>query len=405
MTIKTMTRAPTPDEDETYDDFMERCVAELLDDDLDADEAEEACNLAWEGRSVPAVVHKTSTGSNSDDLEFVLSDESVDRMGDVIMVDGWKLANFKRNPIALFGHNSSFIVGTWKNLRKENGELRAKLELAPKGTSDRIDEVIRLVEAGILRATSVGFKPIKHEPLDPEKPYGGWRFLEQELVETSLVSVPANANALAVAKSLKISPATIDLVFAESGNKDTSFRRRGFTGESASTSKRNRKGRAMTLAQRIIDLQTAIVAKQDALEAHIAKMDDSNVSDADLETTNTLNAEIAQLEKTHAALVASEKLLAKTTGENGSGRSRALATTSAFTRPAAGAADDVAKPVILRGGRKKELDPLDYLVHAGTVAYAAKAWGRSYEETRLKIGSEFPIYNDEAVKIDRKSVV
>src|SRR5262249_32107840 len=154
----------------------------------------------------------------------------------------------------------------WRNLRVENEELRGHLELAPKGTSARIDEIISLVDAGILKAVSVGFRPLKHEPLDEKDPWGGSRFLEQELVETSLVSVPANPNALAVAKSLNVSPATIELVFAKHGDRDGT-RRRGFAGKHAETSTRNRRSSAMSgLAQRISDLQTAIVAKRDALE-------------------------------------------------------------------------------------------------------------------------------------------
>ena len=110
-------------------------------------------------------MHKTHAGQ-IDGSEYILSDETPDRIGDIIEANGWRLDNFKRNPIALFGHRSDFVIGTWKNLRVEKGELRGHLELAPAGTSDRIDEIRRLVDAGILRATSVGFRPIKHAPLD-----------------------------------------------------------------------------------------------------------------------------------------------------------------------------------------------------------------------------------------------
>jgi hypothetical protein len=75
------------------------------------------------------------------------------------------------------------------------------------------------VEADILRAVSVGFRPIKSEPRNPEKPFAGELFVRQELVETSVVAVPANPNALAVAKSLNISEDVRKLVFAEDGNK------------------------------------------------------------------------------------------------------------------------------------------------------------------------------------------
>ena len=76
-------------------------------------------------RSAAGVVHKTHA-SEVKGMSFVLSDQSVDRMGDIIMADGWKLCNFKRNPIALGFHRNDFIVGTWKDVRIENSELRGR---------------------------------------------------------------------------------------------------------------------------------------------------------------------------------------------------------------------------------------------------------------------------------------
>ena len=49
-------------------------------------------------------------------LEFVMSDGSVDRMGDIIDLDGWRLDNFRKNPVALFGHNASFPIGKWHDV-------------------------------------------------------------------------------------------------------------------------------------------------------------------------------------------------------------------------------------------------------------------------------------------------
>src|SRR5882724_11222699 len=112
------------------------------------------------------IVHKVTVAkAASDDLEFVLSDDTKDRIGDVINPDGWELANFKKNPIALFNHSSNAPIGKWKNVRVEGNRLLGKLELAKKGTSARIDEIIQLVEQGILRAVSVGFLPLEEELL------------------------------------------------------------------------------------------------------------------------------------------------------------------------------------------------------------------------------------------------
>jgi HK97 family phage prohead protease len=165
------------------------------------------------------VVHKTVVSEETKGLEFILSDATPDRYDDIIMTAGWELANFKKNPIALFAHSGSFPIGKWKSVRIEDNALRGTLDLAPEGTSDRIDEIRRLVDAGILKAVSVGFTPIAYEERKGDT--YGLVYTEQELVECSLVSVPANPNALQVAKELKISAGTQELVFGEHANKKT----------------------------------------------------------------------------------------------------------------------------------------------------------------------------------------
>jgi HK97 family phage prohead protease/HK97 family phage major capsid protein len=382
---------PVPRDDEEFDDWMDRCGEDLDDDecrriweenngdDDEDDSVGDDIDRNWRGLQT-----KTHEGKVSG-LEFVLSDDTPDRLDDIIEASGWELKNFKKNPVALFNHSSDFPIGKWRNLRVEKNELRGHLELAPEGTSPRIDEIRKLIDVGILKAVSVGFRPLEHKRRsEDEKDYKGFghRFIRSELVETSVVAVPANANALAVAKSLKISPQTIELVFAEKGAKGAGSNGRGPTGEHANTS-RIRRGSAMSgLAQRIAGLETNIVAKRDALQDHLDKMDDSNVSDADLETRTTLISEIRQLERTRESLVESEKLLTKNLlDENGhapSVRSRALTTTSIQ------ATERVAAPAVI-ANPKKELTLLDLLVRSAVVTYLAKTENKSPGEVRQRI--------------------
>lgn len=254
------------------------------------------------------MIFKTVAGDGG--LEFVLSDDTVDRYGDIIEAAGWVLTNFKKNPIALFGHRSDSPIGTWSNLRVEGGKLIGKLNLAARGTSARIDELISLVEQGVLRAVSVGFMPIKSEPLNPERPYGPQRYTKQELLETSLVSVPANPAALALAKSLNISSETMSLAFGEQADvrrKDVSA-----TGEHADLTTANEKrARAglpslpkentmKTLSQRIEDAQTSLTAKKD-------KLAELTGADApDVVAIEELNGQIEAEERLVTALKASE---------------------------------------------------------------------------------------------------
>jgi HK97 family phage prohead protease len=169
-----------------------------------------------------AMVRKVHADHRNDkSMTFVLSDETPDRIGDIIKVDGWQLDEFNKNPIALFGHRSDFIVGTWKDVRVEKGQLLGELQPAPKGISERTDEIIRFVESGILRAVSVGFVPIERKiRRTKEEAFSGFTYTKQTLSEASMVAVGANPNALAVAKQLNLSSDARNLVFAVLGNED-----------------------------------------------------------------------------------------------------------------------------------------------------------------------------------------
>jgi HK97 family phage prohead protease len=164
-----------------------------------------------------SIIHKT-TESSTNGGDFILSDATPDHYDDTIDPNGWDLENFKKNPIALFNHNSDFPIGRWTNLRIEKGALRGRLVMAPEGTSSRIDEIIKLIKCGVLRAVSVGFKPKSSEP----RKSGGRHYSAQILVETSLVCIPANPSALLQAKALGVSTATIKMIFKEQ-NKNASL--------------------------------------------------------------------------------------------------------------------------------------------------------------------------------------
>ena len=144
-------------------------------------------------------IQKTGHQSEENPMTFAMATEHVDRMGDIIKMDGAQLAEFKRNPIALYGHNHEKPIGTWKNLRIEGKKLLGDLKLAAEGTSAEIDTIRKLVQQRILRAVSVGFIPKEAEPI---KKTGGYMFKKWSLNECSLVAVPANPQALAIAKSL-----------------------------------------------------------------------------------------------------------------------------------------------------------------------------------------------------------
>ncbi|MCK1639103.1 HK97 family phage prohead protease [Bradyrhizobium sp. 157] len=191
---------------------------------------------------MPDIYRKTSFSQVGDDvLKFVMSDATPDRMGDVIEPSGWNLSEFKKNPIALFNHNSDFPIGRWVDVKIESNALTGHLDMAPLGTSPRIDEARRLVLAGIMRTVSVGFIAEETAPLSN----GGTRYRRQRLIECSLTPTPANPNALRMeARALGVSETVIKQLI-DHPPKNASFSQRADHARSMLSGVRARaKGRA-----------------------------------------------------------------------------------------------------------------------------------------------------------------
>jgi HK97 family phage prohead protease len=161
-----------------------------------------------------AVFNKTIEQPLADGRDVVMSDATVDAYGDILECShpgNWELKRWNKNPIALLNHVSDIVIGRYSNTRVENGALRGVLHLAPKGTSPRLDEVRALIDARILVGVSVGFRPIEFTPIPGSS--GGRHYTKMELLECSVVSVPANENALMDCRSLGISRETEQLIF------------------------------------------------------------------------------------------------------------------------------------------------------------------------------------------------
>lgn len=308
-----------------------------------------------------------------DDLEFVLSDDTKDRYGDVIDPKGWQLANFKKNPIALFNHDSDFPVGTWTNVRVEGNRLIGKLKLAAEGTSQRLDEIIRLVAQGVLRAVSVGFTAIEREALADNS---GILFKRQELLETSLVSVPANPGAVQLARSLHVSDDTIDFVFGKHASADGAVRRRSIA-EHGATSRSQRTGAMTPLAQRIVDAQERFVALRDQYNDHIATIDDAEPDEAAMAVAEELKAKYQRQEQLLGTLKDAETR---------------LAATAQPVAPVNGVAVNNPRPF---AAAAKKVQPYEFYIRALSIAAKAHAQGkRNLDDVRREMYGE-----DEQTKV------
>ncbi len=134
--------------------------------------------------------------SGSAALTFVLSTDEVDRHGDVVSADGWRLEAYLRNPVLLWAHDYRRpAIGRAVSVWTEPHRLLAKMEFAPSAFAQ---EVAALYACGFQWGVSVGFRPIRWEERRDARTgaFLGLRYLEQELLEVSAVPVPANRQAL-----------------------------------------------------------------------------------------------------------------------------------------------------------------------------------------------------------------
>ena len=129
-------------------------------------------------------------------LVFVASTGEVDRHGDTVAPEGWRLDAYRDNPVVLWAHDyGEPAIGRAEAVWSDGRALRARLEFAPTEFAGQVE---RLYRQGYQRGVSVGFRPLRFEERrDPVNgAFLGIRFLEQELLEISAVPVPANGGAL-----------------------------------------------------------------------------------------------------------------------------------------------------------------------------------------------------------------
>ena len=137
-------------------------------------------------------------------IMVVASDPTLDRTKDVMRPEGCILDNYHENNIVLANHDPTQPIGNAKAAIR-NGRVEALIDFAPAGISAKADEYCGLAKAGVLRAVSVGFDPIEYEP----NKAGGLNYNKWELMELSLVAVPANPGARIIARAAQLDPVEV----------------------------------------------------------------------------------------------------------------------------------------------------------------------------------------------------
>lgn len=130
-----------------------------------------------------------------DEAVMIASDATLDRYNEVIEPTAWDLKEYLRNPVVVDSHrydSIALILGRSTRVEVKDGRLINQVKFA---TDNPLGELARkMTKGGFIRSESVGFIPREwkrgNTPGEPERTY-----TKAELLEISLVAVPANPGA------------------------------------------------------------------------------------------------------------------------------------------------------------------------------------------------------------------
>ncbi len=139
----------------------------------------------------------------------VISREVPDRDREVVRVRGLDLDNFRKNPVVFFMHDPVSVIGKslWQKIRRR-ANVNEMIALTKFAETPLANEVFELQKGDFLRGASVGLnmrtmvmKEIKAADVrkNPDLAEADFFIDEAELLEYSIVSVPANPDALTAA--------------------------------------------------------------------------------------------------------------------------------------------------------------------------------------------------------------
>ena len=132
-------------------------------------------------------------------VTFIMSTSNVDRHGDVVDQDSWKLDYFRQSPMFFLNHDSDeFPIGKWVEigLQEDTINIGKRMLVGTAEFRTEFEDASRAfthVVAGDMNAVSVGFIPHR---VEYDEMTDNFVLYDCELLECSLVGVGSNRQAL-----------------------------------------------------------------------------------------------------------------------------------------------------------------------------------------------------------------
>jgi hypothetical protein len=136
-------------------------------------------------KAIEEFIAKTKAATDTGTFKMVISDDTMDRQGDMVDQAGFDIENYMKNPVVLWGHDYfSVPIGITDRIYREGNKTVAEGRFAP---TEEGQEFRKYYEAGMPCAASIGYIPKEGE---------GGKVTGLELLEWSFVAIPANPNCI-----------------------------------------------------------------------------------------------------------------------------------------------------------------------------------------------------------------
>lgn len=228
-----------------------------------------------------------------------------DRLGDVVVMDGVESAS--DIPFMLH-HDSRLPVGRAKLGKPTKAgipfEARLPMVAEPGTLRDRVDEAWHSVKYGVITAVSIGFR-VLDDAVEAIQGTNGLKFLKTEVMELSLVAVPAQPQAV-ITGFKSLDQKSIDSIYASiqaarpaaTGNKGMPSQSTGSAGSPVASgiSRETRpKGTAMKTIQELREERMQKSARIDELMS-LRTSEDRRFTAEEAKEFDDLTTEIAELD-------------------------------------------------------------------------------------------------------------
>lgn len=191
-------------------------------------------------------------------MRIVLCDsETINSYGFKTDVNGINLSRFEKNPVMLYQHNPHTVIGRWEDIKIEGGQLSATPVFDME--DPEAAEIARKVEQGFIKGCSMGIvikQMTRTKGIDTAT--------ESVLLEASIVSIPADENALVV----------YDSEDKQNQLSINDFNKLFYIMEKKEKPELQPDNSEITLSQRNMELQAQVDEQTDTIKALNAKIDE-----------------------------------------------------------------------------------------------------------------------------------